>query len=315
MRRITKLLTSTVWHIEYGIALGIVAGLIMTAQGAYAARNNEYPGSDVQVHYVHLTGHAGDNAVHRSILSAEHGACALALEVRGQSARALAPDAIPQIVYPQDIEIYYASNRILTVSKGVVYSIDPATCALTSKSRPILRLRSAAGLCEIDLNAKEARGVCDETAHERAPNSTFQHMAPTQAPAIDLNKVPPQVRAQVAAQIERLKQLPKGAGGQNAAALLPTGGYKTIAGYKCKSYRADALLNEVCIAHPPSPFPIPAAPLNGGIPGLLLDMDSPSLTLHAQEVRMGISVSRDMFAIPKGMKVTNIRVQVEKAIP
>jgi hypothetical protein len=81
---------------------------------------------------------------------------------------------------------------------------------------------------------------------------------------------------------------------------------RAFAGYRCESYRADALKSERYIAHPWSPFPILAVPFNAGIPGLLLDMENTVWTLHAQEVRMNLPISNDLFAIPGGLKKENI---------
>ena len=288
--------------------MGIVVGLAPVAQDTHAAWHDEHPGLDLSVHYVHLTGHDGDNVVNRRNLLADHQACVDQHTAFGQPASPLPPSGIPPVIVAEDIEIYYASNRVLTVSQSTIYFIDQADCALKAKSKRMLKWNSVIGRCDIDLSTKKAIGACDEKAQEQAPNSTMAKIAPAKLPAVDLNKLSPQVRAQVAAQLDRLNRLPQGPAGLYGAALLPTGGYKTIVHYQCTSYRADALRAELCIAHPQSSFPIPAAPLNAGIPGLLLDADTPALTLHAQEVRMDMAVSKAIFAIPPGVQVTNVRV-------
>ncbi|MHB1232073.1 MAG: hypothetical protein ACYCZQ_05765 [Burkholderiales bacterium] len=302
MRRLPlPALNSNTW-----ITLGMVAGLAMASLDVHAAWHDEHPGAELQVHFVHLTGYAGDNAVNRRNLLDEHKACVDLNRSLGRPARPLPPDGIPANAHPEDVEIYYSPNRTLTVTKGTLYKINFDTCALTAFPHHRLELHSAIGRCDIDLIQREARGVCDDRAHARAPNTTLAHLAPTEVPPVDLDKVPPAMRAQVAAQLERLKNLPQGPKNLYGAALVATGAYKDIAGYRCESYRADALKSERCIAHPHSPFPIPAASFNAGIPGLLLDMENTGWTLRAQEVRMNIWVSKDLFVVPAGLKMKSI---------
>lgn len=296
----------SIWHAGFCIVSSILAGLILGVQDARAAWYEEHPGSDVEVHFVHLTGHGGDNDVNRRNLLVEHQACVDRKKAFGLAASPLSAGGFPPVIFSENTEIYYASNRVLTVDQGTAYFIDKATCELTARPRRLLKLVSAIGRCDMDLGKKSAVGACDEKAQEQAPNSTMAKIVPGKIPAVDLDKVPPQMRAQIAAQVERLKQLPQGSGGLHGTAPAPSGGYKTIMGYRCETYRAEALRSELCIAHPRSPFPIPAAPLNGGIPGLLLDADTPALTLHVQDVKMNMRVSKSLFAIPGEVKVTRV---------
>ena len=299
-------------HAGFRIAAWILVVLALVAQDTHAAWHDDHPGDDLVVHYVYLTGYDGNNDVNRRNLLIEYQACIDRHAAFGQASNPLPPGGIPSVVVTEDIELYYSSNRVLRVSQSKIYFIDQAACDLTAKSKRMLELNSVIGRCNIDLNTKKAIGACDEKAQEQAPNSTLAKIAPAKMPPIDLDKLPPKVRAQVAAQLDRLNRLPQGPAGLYGAALLPTGGYKTIAKYKCASYRADALHTELCIAHPKSDFPIPASLMNGGIPGLLLDVDTPAMTLHAQEVKMDMAVSKSIFAIPAGIKVTNIRVPRER---
>lgn len=301
--------------IKFNIVMGLFFGLALMQQVAQASWYDEHPGSDLTVHFVHLTGFGGDNALNRRNLSIEYLACVDRHEAFGKPTNPLPPGGIPPVITSQDIEIYYSPNRVLSVKQSTVYVIDQTACELQAKSKRMLLLNSAIGQCDINLNTKEAVGVCDESAHEHAPNSTLAKLAPTKAPVVDLSKLPPQIRAQVAAQINQLKQLPQGPGGANGTSLLSKGTYKNIANFRCETYRANALKSELCIAHPKSLFPIPAAPLNGGIPGLLLEVDNPALTLHAKEVKMDIAVSKYIFSIPKDIKITNIRLPMPGGNP
>ncbi len=299
-------------HAGFRIEAWILVVLALVAQDTHAAWHDDHPGDDLAVHYVHLTGYDGNNDVNRRNLLIEYHACVGRHAAFGQPSNPLPASGIPPVIVTEDIELYYSPNRVLRVSQSKIYFIDQAACDLTSKSKRMLELNSVIGRCNIDLNTRKAIGACDEKAQEQAPNSTLAKIAPAKMPPIDLDKLSPQVRAQVAAQLQRLNKLPQGPAGLYGAALLPTGRYKTIANYKCTSYRADAWPAELCIAHPKSNFPIPASPMNGGIPGLLLDVDTPAMTLHAQEVRMDMAVSKAIFAIPSGVKVTNVRVPREQ---
>lgn len=308
MRSIMKFSIFSFVRARFGIAVGILAGLASGMQDVHAAWHDEHPGSDLAVHYVHLAGHGGDNEVNRRNLLIAHQACVSQHRIFGRAANPLPPSGIPPVIQSHDIEIYYASNRVLVVSQGKAYFIDEAACDLkVFAPKRKLQWASAIGHCDIDLNTEKAIGVCDERAQDQAPNYT---LAPASVPAIDLSRVPPQARAQVAAQLEHLTRYPGGPARAHGTGLVSTGRYKTVANYRCTIYRGT-LSEEFCIAHPESRFPIPTSPMNGGVPGLLLDTESPVMTLHAQEVRLDMAVSKSIFAIPSGVSVTNIRVPRE----
>lgn len=313
MRNVMKFSIFSYGYARFRIALGILAGLALGMQDVPAAWHDEHPGADLAVHYVHLTGYGGNNDVNRRNLLIEHQACVTQHRIFGRAANPLPPSGIPPVITGHDIEIYYASNRVLVVSQGKAYFIDRAACDLRFESKRTLQLDSVIGHCDIDLSIKKAIGACDEKAHEQAPNYTLATIAPARMLAVDLNRVPPQARAQVAAQLERLNRL-QGPDRLPGSSLVQTGGFKTIAGYRCTVYRVDALSNELCVAHPESSFLIPASPMNGAVPGLLLEEKSPVMTLHAEEVRMYMAASKSVFAIPSGVTVTNVRVPSRGAV-
>jgi len=296
-------------HVKFCIAAMMLIGLTVIAKNTQAAWYEDHQGKDLIVHYVHLTGYGGDNDVNRQNLLLDYQGCVDVHKAFGNLYNPLPSSGIPPIVEAFDMEIYYSSNRVLIVSHSTANLIDFDACALVSHSKRKLELNSVIGSCKIDLNTQKAIGACDEKAQERAPDSTLAKIAPAKIPPIDLNKLPPHMRAKVAAQIDQFNKLPGGPAGRGA--LLPAG-HKTIKNYPCTIYRANALKTEVCIAHPKSSFPIPASLMNGGIPGLLLEVHSPALTLQAQEVKMEMPVAKSIFAIPSGIKVTIVRVPREE---
>jgi len=273
-------------------------GLLATAfQHSQAALYDEHPGSDLQVHYVYLTGYrsnpAGNEAGRRVLLDV-HEKCVASNQRRGLTYTRLPPEGVPAIVEPRDIEIYYSSNRSLTVTKSKFHHIDYNTCALQVVPHHQMELLSAIGRCTIDVIKQSARGVCDDQAHARAPNTTMSGLLPDIIPAAELSKVPPHLRAEAVSRFERAKGI----------SHVLTGEVKTIAGYRCEVRRtADT---EKCVSNPPSPFLIPVSYLNRAIPGLLLETKSPLLTLEAQEVKMSIGVSQSIFMLPKGLKVRSV---------
>lgn len=297
-------------NVQYRTASIMAVILLMASRHAEPAWHDVHPGSDVAVHYVRLTGYGGDNDVNRKNLIDTYRACADLQAGLGKPVKALPPEGAPAVVSTQEIEIYYAANRTLTVKQGALYDIDRGTCALVAIPHRMLELRSAAGRCDIDLIKKEARGQCDASAHERAAALSSASAPDAKVPAIDLGKVPPRMRAQVEAQLERLKQLPgreQTAPAAESPAILQR---KTLVNTPCEVHRHEALRSTLCIARLASsperllnPYPIPAAPLNGGIPGLLMEAKTPALTLQAQQVQLNLSVSKTLFEIPADVKV------------
>jgi hypothetical protein len=235
------------------------------ADASLAAWHDQEPGNGVPVHYVRLAGHGGDNAANRTHLATTYRACA---ETQAAFSRPYEPAAAsPPIVQSHAAEIYYAANRTLTLKEGVLHYIDPTTCALAQRPHRILELRSRAGRCEVDLLKKEAWGECDAEAHARAA------------------AVP----------------------GMPAVTGAAT---RTILGTPCQVHGVPELKTHVCVSHPVptrgrprAPYPIPPAPLNGGRPGVVLDIDTPALTLQAQEVRWNLSVSPKLFELPAGIRM------------
>lgn len=286
-------------NIKHLLALILAIVLLITHQDSQAAWSDQHLGQDLVVHYVYLTGYggSGDRAAKRKALLSEHKSCTEFLTALGKPAKPLPAEGVPNDVDDQEMEIYSSANRVLVLTQGHLHSISRDDCSLKAIPNHFFKLYSALGKCEVDLIRKEAIGKCNSQEHERAPAS--QMVNTLARPNIDLSKLPPQVRAQ-------LKRLKQPQGGLDSA-LTANGAHKSIAGYPCQSYRSDLVRMEVCVAMPTgasaSPFPIPASPFNGDIPGLLLETKSPFMTLHAEQVRMNLPVPNSLFAIPKGVKI------------
>lgn len=264
---------------------------------AEPASHEAFPGTDVLAHYVKLKGHGLDNDRQLASLMDEYAACAKANELAGKPVQP--PPKLPEERLPVEHEIYYSANRTLSVKRGVLYVIDRDTCALATRKHHIHVLRSSAGKCDIDLVRNEARGECDSAAHARAPAS---RTAAAKVPAVDMEKVPPHLRARVEEQLKQMKAAqPAGSG---AAGQAQRAGSKTVAGHQCTVYRLESVQAEKCVAHPPSPFVIPAAPYNEGLPGILLQVRQPAvIALDAERVTLNLKVSEQLFSVPRGARI------------
>jgi len=288
-------------HVSFRVSAFLPALFLISAiQPSQAALYDEHPGSDVQVHYVYLVGYsklASTTEIDRQNLLDSHAGCVEISKKFNKPYKDLPAEGIPELIHPLDMEIYYSSNRTLTVLKGSRLFVDVSTCEIKPNLHHTRELLSAIGRCTIDLVKKEAWGVCDIDAHASAPNSKRSSL-PSDRSMSDLSKVPPHLRAGVMAQYERTNK--------SGVAPVLTGEQKTIADYKCDVRRAGTLEIERCVSNPERSFPIPASFHNGGIPGLLLEIKSPTLNLQAREVKTSLGISQTIFTIPKGLKVRSV---------
>lgn len=280
----------------------LMVATLLATQAASAAWHDQQPGSGVAAHYVRLSGSGGDNEANRRNLLVTYKACGETQAAFGRPFESLPVQGLPAIVSTHEIEIYYAANRTLTIKQGTLFSIDGKTCALVATPHRFLELRSGAGRCDIDLLKNKAAGNCDASAHAQAAAWSGARPPSASVSAMDMDKVPAQTRAQVQTQLDELRR-------RSAPASPEAGSYSTetkeVANTSCQVYRNLAVMTELCIANPAptapnplAPYPIPAAPLNGAIPGILIAAKTPALTLVAQEVRWNLSVSPDLFNLP-----------------
>jgi hypothetical protein len=258
------------------------------------AWHDDHRGTAIRAHHVRLSGHGGDNALQRRLLAEEYRACAETNPKLGLPVQALPAGGIPAIISSHEIDVYYAQGRTLTAGTGTRYHLDRDNCAVVAHDHATLKIANGDGTCEVDLIRRQARGLC--SAHISASGASGGREVP-----IDMSKVPEHLREQVSKNIARLRQgRPPGT---PAPAVPGTGQSRTIAGLRCDVYANAALPIEICVARPPSPFPIPAAPFNAAVPGLLLDAQSPVLTITAREVTLDMGLSSDAFDLPPDIRI------------
>jgi hypothetical protein len=251
-----------------------VAVLMLGQPYAMEARAEE---ARIPAHHVRLAGVGGDNAANRKNLLVMYRACVETQTAFGKPYQPLREDAIPGTIRASKVDIFYAANRTLTVTRGTAYDIDRTSCALLAIPHEKWTLQSSAGRCDADLLKKTAIGQCDMQAHARAPVAAHR------------------------------KPLPE---------MSATPQVKTVADTACEVHANAAIQSELCIANPRSlvgnalnPYPIPPAPLNGGYPGVLIDAKTPALTLHAEQVEWNTAVAADALALPAGVHVKSFAVR------
>ena len=289
----------------------LLLAMLLATQAALAAWHDQQPGSGVAAHYVRLSGSGGDNEVNRRNLLVTYKACAETQAAFGRPFESLPAQGLPAIVSTHEIEIYYAANRTLTIKQGTLYSIDSTTCAVVATAHRFLELRSGAGRCDIDVLKNKAVGNCDASAHAQAAAWSGAGQASASMSAVDMGKVPAQMRAQVQVELDRMAKRDAPASIDGSIEPIET---REVANTVCTVHRNRAVMSELCVANPMptalnlfTPYPIPPAPLNGGIPGILIAAKTLALTLVAQEVQWNISVSPSLFNIPRNVRVRTMQ--------
>lgn len=237
------------------------------------------PGLDLRVHYVRLKGRKGDLALavrEKEVALAMQQRCtpnALIRERRLSSDERFV-DQFPEFVTYFDVEIYYASNRTLTVLHRTDYTHDLRSCAVVESKETSLKFRSTAGICDVSMRAKTARRSCDMQAHANAP-----------LPLVLTGAVP-------------------------AASPMSPLVAREFAWTQCTPFHLGVLAPygdiRVCVAQPPigGPGPNPVAPegTHLAVPGVLLQAQG-AIDMQAEEVRWNLLVSSSLFSIPPGFDV------------
>lgn len=121
--------------------------LAFSACVAVAAPHNQVPGSGVLAHYVHLTGYGGGNEVNLKNLKKTCQTCITTHMAKSRPYQALRADGMPRIVAVIEEEIYYATNRTLSVQYGVLHRINPDNCALEATPHRVVSLQLSIGRC------------------------------------------------------------------------------------------------------------------------------------------------------------------------
>lgn len=288
----------------WGLVLPSATFCIGSVQQAHGAGHEKFPGNDLVVHFVRLTGY--DKHDTRELLLDKHRSCASGKAAFGEAFQPLSAEQIPVHPLSMQIEIYYSENRTLDILQGKGHEIKFEDCSLGVYHFHTMTLRSSIGRCDINMVKKIARGVCDAEDHRRAPRSRTIWDDQTDLLNTDLSKIPPHTRPAVQAQIERLKQ-PRP--GMTHLGIFKIGPTKTIAQHECEVTRLVNVKGEKCIANPQSSFPIPPSPLNLERAGLLLEDDNHVSQLRAEQVILHMNVSEKLFSVPSGFKIISVPVR------
>lgn len=286
-------------------------GVLVSAQ-ALSSSGDDARDSDVPVHFVSLKGHGGDNALLRKELLESHRACFELLPALGKKPVPLPPTGIPAHVLSKQIDIYYAANRTLSVSQGVLYSIDMNTCALTETPHHITAIFSSAGKCDIDHVRKEARGMCDMSAHRKAKIHAPAHAFPASPPP-KLDHLSAEQRKLVEEQMKKMSNILPSTSG-SIGLMRATAEVRQIAGMHCTVWQAATDPDwKLCIASLAShatkslqPAPPVISAFNSGVPGLLLEAKTAPLTLKAEQASLNQTIPESRFNIPAGFKMRTI---------
>ena len=251
--------------------LFVGAALVTCAQPGAAAWHDDHPGSDLTVHYVRLAGR-GNVDFEQKLLLDTYRICALTKRVRGEEPPPFSQADVPASPLTKDVEIYYGVEQTASVTTVNKHVIDMATCRLTMKLTRNATVNWANGHCDIDLVKKRAFGACKTSTFAGLPTTRPHRVAPADQ------------------QTE----------------------FRTIAGLSCRVHAHPIGPTEYCIAQPMSPagalvepVALRLSPHNGNFAGLSLEVSTAWETLQAQEVRLALPVSAELFSLPPPGTVVN----------
>lgn len=282
------------WRIALVFASCLWPGFFNNAQAAW---HENYPQSGTMAHYVRLTGYGGDNAVNQQNLVISRNACVTRNTALGRPVAPF-PSEAPSVIQQHAIEMYYTAQRVLIVKQGTLYTVNEEDCSLKEIPHHLLELRWEKGLCVVDLLKKQKRGICEGGVLGAAGLNQ-------KALQVDLSKLPPELRKRAEAGLALLNQ-------NNASTRssplpgLKVIGKKVLLSVPCSIYRNELANATFCVVTPEdSPslkaHPVRDAPLNTGVPGILMEMNSVPLNLEPKKVRLNLPVSPDMFSIPNDL--------------
>lgn len=290
-------------------ALGLAIGWPATA-----AWHEQFAGAGgepmVAVHHVRLTGHGGNNELSRKMLIEGREGCVPIVRDLGKPVAPMPASGYPRIIKPVESDVYYASNRIFTVSRAELYSLDYEDCSINRTEGAQIELFSRIGYCRINLLKRTAAGQCDMAAHARATPLRAEDFPRMGGEALQkalekaLATMPPAGRRYAEANLEKARA--RRQAGPDAAPEV-----RTIAGLPCSVHRNNVLDGVICIADPTpetvpglDPYPIMAASENLFRGGIALEVTSWFGSMVAERVEFSLKVPERMFEIPAGFKVT-----------
>lgn len=291
-------------------ALGLVIGWSAVAGAWHEQFAGAHGEPMVAVHHVRLTGHGGNNELSRKMLIEGREACEPIVRDLGKPVAPMPASGYPRIIKPVVSDVYYASNRIFTVSRSELYSLDYEDCSINREEGEQIELFSRVGYCRINPLKRTASGQCDMAAHARAaplraedfPRMSGEAMEQAMEKALDA--MAPAARRYAEANLKKARARRQAA--PNAAPEV-----RTIAGLQCSVHHGHVLDGVICIADPTpetvpglDPYPIMAASENLFRGGIALEVTSWFGSVVAERVEFSLRVPERMFEIPAGFKVT-----------
>jgi hypothetical protein len=177
----------------------------------------------VQVHWVRRQGYfegTQGNVAMLNQLKADVQTCVQAAQLAGRQTHP--PQVWPDYVHTSQSDTYDAANRTINYATTLLYTVNHVDCSLVENRRVVAKLASTMGLCEIDLAAKKARGVCDVLAHAGAP-AVVQTRRRASVPYARSSELNAPTQAALAAMEKAMQQY----------APVKSGERKTIAGIEC----------------------------------------------------------------------------------
>lgn len=165
------------------LALGLTFLIFITSQaGAETAiehgllaeksphLNLPVTGKSVRVHWVHQVQQLGDDTINADRLKALKDSVQACITTHDGSGQLIAKvSAWPDLVSRVRLDVYMASNRVVTYAHGVSYALNAMNCGLIESESKRVTVRSSVGICTVDLMAKVASGNCVVEGHQAAP--------------------------------------------------------------------------------------------------------------------------------------------------
>jgi hypothetical protein len=242
-------------------------------------------GAQVAVHRARLHGYFNGkdgNAALLARLKENVQACVADHQGTGQPVNP--PKAWPDYMVAHRDDYYLAAQRSIHYSSGVSYQVRISDCSLLAKPVHTAKLESSAGICQIDLVNKIAKGRCDPDGHAGA--KPMPARAGGGAEALQRMANDPAMAA-AAAQFRQMA----------ANASSKTSQRKEVKGVACDVWSLPAAAGggTACYASGGAFRPsVGAAARQYG--GLLVDMDQPEgMKLNAVDAAMDTTVSAAVF--------------------
>ncbi len=285
-------MTSSKYFICGGVAMAVVCAAQATTPQEDEIFKAPMPheaygraGAQVQVHRARLHGYFNGkegNAALLARLKENVQACVTDHQRTGQPVNP--PKAWPDYMVSHRDDYYLALQRSIQYSSGVSYQVNISDCSLLSKPVRTAKLESSAGICQIDLVAKIAKGNCGPDGHAGARPMPARPAGG--ADALQRMANDPAMAAMAA----QLRQV-------SAYAASKTAQRKDVKGVTCDIWALPAATGggSACYASGGSFKPaVGAASRQFG--GLLLEMEQPEgLKLNAADAAMDTTVSAAVF--------------------